>query len=332
MKLNKNLIEEGVKRAQLSTWGNKYNPVVPSIKKEGENIYLSTNDTTVILNSFDEITLTILVKFLFVPIWLVKQFYSSGSITFYNIDEKINSLVKVGLIWIEDSVTGRYLRPTYALFNLFGLNPYNYTNIPFNTLTHTISEEKAMFDIMSGLSPIIEKEQIKLPRVSELGFSPNKKGTNVIAEEDFRNPTLFTEQGINDLNKVENAINKGILNKQKITPELQDFKYFTIVKKVANTGRFKKDYSFHIPDLVIPIPRDNGKSKSIAVEVELTDKRVDYKESLLRYKDNNKFGVVYWLCNSSAIATSLKNAYKEIGGCGSCKVVLQEFVIPSPEF
>jgi len=334
MRIQEDQILSGVRHAQLSTWGNKYNPVTPSIKKENDVIIFSTADVQVSVDSFDEIILTIIIKFLFMPIWLIKQCYENGHVILgqQSIDDKINDWIKIGIVWKESSVTGQYVRPTYALFSLFGITPYPYTNIPFNTLTHTISEEKVMFDIMYGSSPIIEKEKIKIPRVSELGFPLNKEGTNVISEEDFRNPILYTAQGLKELERVENEINLGIKTKAKITPELDNFKYFVIAKKKNNTGDAKKDYIFHVPDLAIPLPRIDGKAKSVAIEVELTDKKVDYQESLNRYKDNNKFGVVYWLCNSNAIAQSLKTAYKEIGGTGSCRVVLQEFIIPSPDF
>lgn len=333
MRLTKSQISSGIKHAQQSTWGNRYNPVTPSIKKENGVLILSTMDDRIIINNFDEIVLTIIAKFLFMPVWLIKQCYNfDGFQDFEDTDKKINDWISIGLIWKEDSVTGQYVRPTYSLFSLYGIPPYTYTNIPFNTLTHTISEEKVMFDIMSGRSEIIKKENIKIPKFSELGLPNYTLGTNVIAEEDFRFPSLYTDKGIQELIDIENKINNGIKNGETITPELEDFKYFVIANKVDSTGNNRKDWNFHLPDLCIPIPRDKGKSKSIAIEVELTNKRNDYVESLKRYKNNNKYESVYWLCNSNAIAQSLKNAFKEIGGCGSCKVVLQEFVIPSPEF
>lgn len=334
MKLNEDEIIVGTKSAQANTWGNRYNYVVPSIKKEGATITFSTSDVSLQINSFDEIILTIIIKFLFMPVWLIKKCYgeSIGIAGFEDIDIKINNWIKVGIISKEDSVTGQYVRPTYALFTLFGLDPYPYTSIPFNTLTHTISEEKVMFDIMAGNSDIIKRENIKIPRMSELGFEPYRIGTNVIAEGDFRNPILYTQNGIDELNRVENEINQGIINGVNFTPELENFRYFIIAKKINSTGIPKKDYLFHLPDLVIPLPRINGKSKSIAVEVELTNKRVNYEESLNRYKNNNKYGAVYWLCNSSAIVQSLKAAYEAVGGTGDCRMMLSEFVIPSPDF
>lgn len=332
MKLNKEVISSGARRAILTTWGNKYNFVVPSIKKDGDLLYLSTSDLSVCINSFDEILLTIIIKFLFMPIWLIKDCYCFAGNLYEDIEQKIQDWINIGIIWKEDSVTGQYVRPTYALFQLFGLNPYPYVNIPFNTLTHTISEEKVVFDIMSGNSDIIKREKINIPRISELGFSPSNYGTNVISEVDFKNPKLYTEEGLKELELIENKINQGIANKEIITPELEDFRFFVLVKNTNNEKLNKKKYNFHIPDLVIPLPRENGKPKSIAIEIELTDKRYNYEETLLRYKDNNKFGVVYWLVASTNIANSIKLAYNKIGGTGSCRTVLSEFIIPYPKY
>lgn len=121
-------------------------------------------------------------------------------------------------------------------------------------------------------------------------------------------------------------------NGETITPELLNFNQFVLVKKIDNTGTVKKDFSFHIPDMILPMTRLKGVPRSIAIEVELTNKRYAYEETMTRYKDNNKFGTVYWLCNSPNISASLRNAHDLVGGTGACKTVLMEFVIPAPEF
>lgn len=333
--LDRDFILSGTKHAHLTTWGGKYNPVIPSIVKTGESIKLSTASTSAEINSFDEIVLTILVKFLFLPVWLVYKFYDSDlKIVGQNyVKEIISKWIKLGLAWMEDSVTGSYLRPTYALFELFGYDLCEYSNIPFNTLTHTITEEDIMFQIMSGQHEIFKRESIKFPRISELGFKPSIDGTNVISEGDFRNPKLYTQGAIDELNEIESAINENLAssNPKALTPELENFRYFTIAKKVNDTGILRKDWVFHVPDLCIPLPRENGYPKSIAIEVELTNKKVMYTESLSRYRDNNKYGTVYWLVSSNAISQSLRNAYKEIGGTGSCKMKVLECIIPFPK-
>lgn len=306
---------------------------MPDIKKENNIIKLSNSNISVNIDSFDEIILTIILKFLFCPVWLIKQFYQTWMIAgIENPENKINEWVEIGIVWKEAAVTGQYVRPTYLLFKLFGEKPETFYNIPFNTLTHTISEQKVMFDIMSGKSEILKREKV-LPRISELGFEDNILGTNILTESDFRNPKLFKQEGIKELSETENKINECIKNKINITPELLNFNQFVLVKKINNSGIIKKDYSFHIPDLIIPLVRNNGNPKSIAIEVELTNKRsLAYEETMNRYKDNNKFGSVYWLCNSPYIYESLRNAFESVGGTGTCKTVLMEFVVPSPEF
>lgn len=333
----------GVQNSLDNTWNNKYNIVTPNIEKNGSKIKYSTSSCSVEIDNFDEIILNIVLKYLFMPIWLIKQCYKSYSFideSASSVDDFIESLVKVGLVYKESSVTGQYLRPTYSLFNLFNFPIEKYSSIPFNNLTHTISEEKIMFDIMSGENTVkriilknLKTPKLYLPRMSFLGLPNDINGTNVIGEAEFRNPILFTPEGINTLNSVENTINEAILNKKgSITPELENFRYFNIVKKIDNTGSIKKDYKFHIPDLAIPIPRINGQPNSIAIEVELTSKRYNYTESLERYKNNNKYGTVIWFCRDNSISNALKEAYKEIGGTGSCKCLLSEFIVPSPDY
>lgn len=332
--LSADFILSGTLNAQENTWKGRYNSTVPSIKLVGQQLELSANNANVVIDSFDEIVLTIVLKFLFSPVWLVKQFYQTWKIAEMETPEsRLNRWVDIGLVWKENSVTGQYIRPTYLLFKLFGQDPRPFFNIPFNSLTHTVSEQKVMFEIMSGNSSVnnICRDKL-LPRISELGFDDDPFGTNVLTEPDFRNPKLFKESGIAELSETENQINIGMKNGATVTPELVNFNQFTLVKKVNNTGTVKKDYQFHVPDLIVPTVRVNGVPQSIAVEVELSNKRWGYEETMRRYRDNNKFGTVCWLCNTPAIAEALRNAYDAVGGTGSCKTVLMEFVIPSPEF
>lgn len=338
-RLTNDFIQAGTRNAQENTWNNRYNSVIPSIKKDGNKIILSSAHETVELDSFDEIILTIIIKFLFAPVWLLKQFYNTWMIAgLDDPEEKINSWVNIGLVWKEAAVTGQYVRPTYLLFKLFGQDPEKFYNIPFNTLTHTISEEQVMFEVMSGRGPIgeaiLKREKVKLlPRISELGFDENNNGTNIITECDFRNPALFKDEGIKELNDTEHKINEGMRNGETVTPELEKFNQFVLVKKINNTGTIKKDFVFHIADLIIPTIRNNGKPQSIAIEVELTNKRaVNYEETMKRYKDNNKYGAVYWLCNTPDIANNLREAYSTVGGTGTCRTILLEFTIPTPSF
>lgn len=329
--LTPDFILNGTKNAQKNTWGGRYNKITPAIRMFGSNMVLSTSIDRVEINAFDEIILTIIMKFLFAPIWLIKQWYD-GSLGMVGnesyVDEMIENWINIGIVWKESDVTGQYLRPTYALFQLFDVPPYKYCNIPFNTLRHTISEEQMMFEVMSGTSQICKREKTT-KRISELGFTGELQGTNIISEEDFRNP-FQTYQQIMD---VENKIEKEIKAEAKITEELRDFRNFSIVKKVGNTGEIKDDFKFHVPDLIIPVPRDKGKPMSIAIEVELSNKRaINYVETMNRYRDNNRFAVVYWFCSSMTTATAIRDAYIESGGTGTCRTELMEWVLPSPKY
>ncbi len=336
--LGKDFILAGTANAQENTWKNRFNSVLPDFKKDGERIIMTRANDSVIIEPFDELVLTILIKFLFTPIWLIKQFYNKWTILGIedDVNSKINSWVKLGLVWKESAVTGQYLRPTYALFKLFGIVPEKFYNIPFNTLTHTISEEKVFFDIISGYSDIIKIENSKgnklLPKISELGFKDYIEGTNCIGEPDFRNPYLYKQEGILELNNTENIINRAIKNGDMVTPELENFNQFTLVKKINNTGEIKKDFKFHIPDLIIPNLRKNGNPTSIAIEVELSNKRGGYVETMERYRNNNKFGSVYWFVSMNSTAQALRDAYKDVKGTGTCKTHIVEFTVPTPDF
>lgn len=336
--ISKEFIIAGTLNAQENTWKNRFNSVLPDFHKEGEKIIMTRGNNSAEIDPFDEIILTVLLKFLFIPVWLVKQFYNKWMITgLENPQNKIDDWIKLGLVWEFGSPTGLYLRPTWALFKLFGQSPEKFYGIPYNTLAHTVSEEQVFFDILTGYSTIVNNEKkignLLLPRISELGFKDDNRGTNVITEPDFRNPYLYQDKGIKELNDTEHRINEAMKNGEKFTPELENFNQFTLVKKINNTGNIKKDFKFHLPDLIIPNLRDDkGNPTSIAVEVELSNKRGGYLETMERYKNNNKFGSVYWLVDSNAIAKSLRDAYKQTKGTGTCKTYIMEFVVPCPDF
>lgn len=71
---------------------------------------------------------------------------------------------------------------------------------------------------------------------------------------------------------------------------------------------------------------------SIAIEMELSNKKGAYTETMLRYRDNNKYAAVYWFCATSSIANALRDAYKEVGGTGSTRMQLVEWTIPEPKW
>ena len=106
----------------------------------GTSILFTTHNREIARTPFDEVILTIVLKFLFVPVWLVKQWYGLGTSMVSSdnfVDSMIQDWIDIGIVWKEAEVTGEYLRPTYALFQMFQTPPYRYYNIPFNTLRHT---------------------------------------------------------------------------------------------------------------------------------------------------------------------------------------------------
>ena len=329
------IIASSGKKAELNTW-HYYRPTKPAIKKEEHFINLKTSELEIQLNQLDEIILSIVLDFLFCPTWLVCRWLKKYS-KYRTESEKdtIMSWIDIGLVWHESSVTGNYLRPTKLLFNLFNKNMPKYTDIPFNQLTHTISEQQVMFEILSGdsdniVNKIFSKMYIK--RHSPLGLTGGIKGTNIINESQFSNVISYQSKSVKEINSIEYNINKEIENKETITTEFRDFSKFIIIKKRGNTGVVKKDYSFHVPDLIIPLPRLQGSPQSIAIEVELSDKKLTrYIETLKMYKDNNRFGYVVWLSSNEKISGNLLKAFKNLSGLNKTKMLIQPFTIPSPD-
>lgn len=93
-----------------NTWYN-YNPIIPSIIKK-ESIIVKTEDNEVIISNFEEVVLFIIVNFLFCPVWLVEDWIEKYNFSTQGREDIITSWVNTGLVWIESSVTGLYLRPT----------------------------------------------------------------------------------------------------------------------------------------------------------------------------------------------------------------------------
>lgn len=321
-------ISAGTIAAKRNTWGS-YNRTAPTVERCPGFLRYSTSLVTVEVWPFDEIILYVLLKFLWMPVWLVELFY--GYQYQYAglegvVQDKLRQWEQLGIIWVEQHTTGDYIRPTYALFQMFSQDPVQYNTIPANLLTHTVCEETICFEVMSGVSPILKKEKT-MPRVSELGFDGNLQGTNILPEVDFRYPVRQDEYA--KIMEVEHQLDEAVrTGGPNLTEELMDFRWFTIAKKVDNTGNVRQDFRFHIPDLIIPNIREGGKPRSIAIEVELSNKRaVNYEETMLRYRDNTRFSSVYWFCDG-IIASQLQKAYDATGGTGSTRMEIIEFQPP----
>lgn len=335
--LDDDFIKSGLLNSEDNTYSGRYSSAIPHFEKNGAVIRVQGNGSETLINTYDEITLYLLAKYLFLPLWLVEQWYEGNEDEIVGTEVqdgkgKVKNWVKLNLCWLESTPTGIYMRPTKALFTLFNMEMEKYSNIPTNTLTHTICEIGVAHDIMSGDHPLLKKFN-HLPRQSMLGLPPQSTAANIVCESDFRNPGMWTKDGIEEVIRVENSINMDMEAGKIVTEEFRQFKYFSVIKKVDDTGIPNRDYISHIPDIVIPIVRDNGKPQSIAIETELTSKGVKgYEESIKRYKDNNKFGYVIYMCGGPGVAESLKKAYRKVGGSGETKFIIMEYKVPAPKF
>lgn len=293
--------------------------VIPNIKKESdEYITIYNEEESVDLTNLEETIFYILVLFKFIPLWLIEQW----------VEISLETMLKyrdLGLVWFEETSMGVFLRPTRWLLDLYEVEDDKYIDIPFGLLNHTCAEEQLMFDIITGnpnseLWELIKGENL-LPRYHPLGIQPkNESGSIIIREQDFR--IGFRRYKEKDLlereEKILNQIKAGI----DVTDEFSNFSMFPIIsyrddKVVTQT-----------PDLLIPIFRDKGKAKSYAIEIELSIKQ-SYEHILENYKDNNKFGSLFYLVGNNQIANKIKKAYIKLGGLGSCELFLLPYQAPA---
>ena len=299
----------------------------PGIKKLSDTeIEVRTVDDGCIISKLEEAILYIIATFKFCPFWLIQQW-------FYSIEkndgfEKVSSWVQVGLVWAETTSMGIFLRPTKFLFDMFKVEDEKFLEIPFGMLNHTCAEQQIVFDIQmanpeSELWMIIKDEET-LPVYHPLDLKfENESGTICIREGDFR--LGFKRHSTEELLQREQEIRKQIKSEMKYTEEFNDFSRFPIV----NFNNETQELITQTPDIIVPIPRDKGKAKSYAIEIELTPKTIEkYNNIMLNYKDNIKFGKLFYLCGSQRIAKLVKDAFKNVQGLGSCEMYLLPFTAP----
>ena len=316
--------------------------VSPSIQKVSSDCLMvkTINDEAPIYR-FEEVILSILASFKFIPYWLVQNWYevkNERSIA----NSVVASWINVGLVWIETSPTGVYLRPTRFLLNMFGDTSTDFVNIPYSTLAHTLSEEQLCFDIQIGnpkseLWHIIKKENTLPcyhPLLTDLDENPplNEEGTVIIREADFRKGNQFKSE--DELLEKDTLIKVQIeLLKDKpvgFTEEFRDFSLFPLVTINENNLGDKNRVYTQNPDCIIPIPRVNGKPMSYAIEIELTQKPAGKYDAIMQsYKDNIKYGKVFYLCGNQKIAKLVKEAFQRAKGLGSCELYILGFTPPS---
>ena len=295
--------------------------VAPHIQQISDSqIEVKTIEESTIISRVEEVILYILSSFKFIPVWLIQQWIDNS----YDI---ITSWINVGLTWAETTSMGVFLRPTRFLLDMFKIEDDKYIEIPFGMLNHTCSEEQILFDIMLGheqseLWQIIKEEET-LPCYHPLHLKfEDEQGTIAIREADFR--IGFKRYSTEEILKKEEEIQREVRAEVKYSSEFSEFDRFPIV-----TFNDNKEVVTQTPDIIIPIPRDRGKAKSFAIEIELSPKTADkYVNIMKNYKDNIKFGKLFYLIGSQRIAKLIKDAYKYVGGLGQCELFLVPFVPP----
>ena len=296
--------------------------VSPHIQKQSDNeIIVKTVENEVIITKVEEVILNIIANFKFSPVWLIQQWTN-------NAFEKMLSWINVGLVWAETTSMGVFLRPTRFLLDMLKIDDDKYIEIPFGMLNHNCSEQQLLYDIHLGnegseLWQIIKNEET-LPCYHPLGLIvENETGTIALREADFR--IGFRRYNTNEIQAREEELIREIRSGKKFTSEFTDFSRFPIVN-----FNEKGELITQTPDILVPIPRKESKAQSYAIEIELSPKTPDkYKGIMNNYKNNVKFGKLFYLCGSQRIARLIKDAYKAVGGLGDCELFLVPFIPPA---
>lgn len=299
----------------------------PHIKKIDDfSIEVKTIDETVIIKKLEEVILYIISSFKFVPFWLIQQWFFTFTRTTGFKD--VSKWIRVGLVWAETSSMGVFIRPTKFLLDMYKVEDTKFIEIPFGLLNHNCAEQQLVFDLMMGNNKsemwLVIQDEETLPVYHPLGIkSENDTGTVAIRESDFR--IGYKRYDTSEVLEKEEELVRQIKSGKKYTEEFTDFSRFPIVK-VNEDG----EVVTQTPDIVVPIPRKEGKAESYALELELTPKAAKrYLNIMKNYKDNIKFGKLFYLCGSLRIARLVKDAYKAVGGLGDCDLFLLPFKAPA---
>jgi hypothetical protein len=298
--------------------------LTPTIIQHEDKVEVRTADVKVYLEKIEETILGIIADFKFAPYWLIQQWYEDFEI--YDSFERVSSWIAVGLTWIETSPLGIFIRPTKFLLDMFKIENQAYIDIPFGLLNHTCGEEQLVFDIQMG-NPKSEmwyviKDEETLPCYHPLNITPkHDEGTIIIREGNYKVNRYKPEE----LLQREEDLKREIKSGRRFTSEFNDFTLFPIV--YVNE---KEEVIVKTPDLLVPIPRNNMLPKSYAIEIELSAKTADkYNDIMRQYKDNIKFGKLFYLCGNNRIARLIKDAFKEVKGLGTCELYILPFTPPA---
>lgn len=297
--------------------------VTPHIKKFEDHFEIKTIENSVDIFKIDEVTLYIIATFKFCPVWLIKQWYEDYGLDGY---KTVENWISVGIVWAETSTMGVFIRPTKILFNMMDIDNQSYVHIPFGLLNHTCAEEQIMFDISMGnpkseLWQLISKDET-LPCYHPLKIKAKEdNGTIIIREEQFSVNHFKPDQIIEKQDDLIRDINTG----KKFTLEFNDFSYFCLMNYTDDNNLITQK-----PDLAIPIPRKNGQPQSYSIELELSAKTPQkYEQIMKNYKSNLIYGKLFYLCASTRIIKMVTEAYKAVGGLGTCRLFTVPFLPPA---
>lgn len=301
----------------------RYPKITPTINKYNDYVEVKTIEDSISIRKLEEIILYIIADFKFSPIWLIQQWYEDYNKNGYDIVEK---WIKVGLVWAETSTMGVFIRPTKFLLDMMAIENQSYIDIPFGLLNHTCAEEQMCFDIMMGnpkseLWNMIKNDPV-LPCYHPLNIHvENDSGTTIIREGLF-SINRFKPQ---ELLQKQDIIKKEILAKKQFTSEFNDFSLFPIVTYTDDNKIITQK-----PDVIVPIPRIDGKAQSYSIELELSAKTPKkYEQIMKNYKNNLTFGKLFYLCGNRRIANLVTEAYKLVGGLGSCRLFIIPYASPA---
>lgn len=334
--LSKEKVFTDANASLINTREKRYNNVKFSAEVKDNMYILKSEEGKLKLDIRDEIVLYIILKFRFCPSWLAQQWYSEEQL-FLGSDHsrtKLRGFIDFGLIYEFPSATCVFLMPTERLAALFNTRLGNFNNPPYNTLTHTISEEQVMYECMTGSTTYLGDTKA-IPYISSLGLGQLDDGNFTLPECDYNIRNSYFNEHIPEFNDQEARLSEEILAGKLITtPDFKENK-LTIHKKID-----QNTYDLKIPDLAVLAPRKLidgiAMPQSVALEVELTPKSVKKYENIIKlYWDNLKFGKVVYLINEKKTKDNLMRAYAkvkqeyEFGGVDrTCEFVFTEFIVP----
>lgn len=316
----------------INTRQKRYNNVRYKAEVKCDRYILTSEQGKLEMDIFDEVVLSIIGKYKFCPLWLAKQWYETNTTTAIGVDNesKIRKFIDFGLLYAFPSTVATFLMPTERLASILDIKLGEFTNPPYNTLTHTISEEQVMFECLTGKAKYLEGINC-IPYISIWGIGAI--GCCCIPEIDYSIRNSYFNNHIEEFNDQEANLAKEMLSGNIVTTA--DFKE---LKMTIHKKQSQHKYGLKIPDLAVLATRklvgNIAMPQSIALEVELTNKGIEkYIDIFEIYWNNLKYGRVVYLVNDKKTRDCLVKAYKtvwnrHINDDKTCEFKLVEFVVP----